>query len=275
MKLRRIYTLHGQFRFVDSAWKQAFEDSEVGDFSGWSQIVPRNAISNNPGNTSQVFRISTSKGNLVFKRYTPAKWRFFLRASKASYEWRGLKSFGEIGIPVPELVAFGEDRQYGRLVAGYIVASEIPEASDLERYAVQNWFPCGAEDKERIFAEIREQLFQLIKKSHAHNLYHQDLNWRNILVNKENGKLKLWWIDCPRFTSGVFNRKHSILVDLSCISRVALSMMNRSQRFRSLLMFFDGDKEQTRKWFREIELHHRRSRNKPRLFDPATRIFED
>ena len=275
MKLRRIYTLHGQFRFVDPAWQKAVEGSEIWFLPGWGGIVPQDAISNNPGNTSQVFRIATSRGNLVFKRYTPAKWRFFLRASKASNEWRGLKSFAGIGIAVPELVAFGEDRKYGRLVAGYIVTSEIPEASDLEKYSVQDWFPRSSEDKEKIFVELRAQLFQLIKKSHAHNLFHQDLNWRNILVNKEQGKLKLWWIDCPRFTSGVFNRKHSILVDLSCISRVALSMMTRSQRFRSLLIFFDGNKEQTEKWFREIESHHRRSKNKPRLFDPAKRTFDN
>ena len=112
-------------------------------------------------------------------------------------------------------------------------------------------------------------MFALVRRAHAAALFHGDLHWRNILVRDPEGDAELWWIDCPRFHRATIRRQHAILVDLSCLSRLALSVMSLRDRYRSLLLIMDNDRERARVLMREIDEHHRRSRHPPRVFDPA------
>ena len=267
---RRIYTLHGRYRYIDPCWRSRLSGCELKDCSAWQSVRPASVITET--DTTQVYRVTSSEGRLIFKRYSVGpSWRYFLRPGRAACEWSGLHALRNADIPVPELVAFGEDRVMGRLTAGYVITREIESAMDLETFAVKVWYAMPQPQKKQVFNAIRTLVFDIVKRAHHHLLFHHDLYWRNILIGQANGEYQLWLIDCPRLKRGGFMRAHARMVDLSCLARVALSMLSSTERFRSLLLFLDGDRQQARLLFREIEAHHRRSRHPPKIFDPAQR----
>ena len=267
----RSRNLHGGFLHVSAEWAEALSGSELKDLGNWQHDIPGVAINHRPEDTSHVYRVETSRGGIIFKRYRPrSMWRYFLRPSRAANEWDGLQAFESVGIPVPPLIAYGEKRLFGCLEYAFIITGEITGARDLASYAGAEWVNLPVSDKSRMYREIEGILFEMLRKAHSCNLYHQDLVWRNILVRKQHGRHQLWFIDCPRFRRTRQKSLHAELVDLSGLSRVAISLMSRSRRFRALLEYFEYDRGRTRKAFREIDQHHRRSRHPPRMFDPRT-----
>jgi len=83
--------------------------------------------------------------------------------------------------------------------------------------------------------QLSEQLASATRTLHAHRFAHNDLKWRNLLVD-EAGKLYL--IDCP---SGDFwwgpVLRHRIIKDLACLDKVARCTLSRTQRLRFFLLY--------------------------------------
>ena len=259
---RQILVIHGTYRYVHPEWRTVLDKTELRDQSAWHRITAPDVIGE--PDTTQVFRIPSAKGQLIFKRYLLGRsWRYFLRPGRAACEWAGLHAFARGGLPVPELVAVGEDRVGGRLTAGYIVTREVEHTRNLEDFARHVWRQMPDSQRKTAFCQIRERLFSIIHQAHGLGIFHQDLHWRNILVRPDEDDYRLWLIDCPRYTTTVLNRNHAIMVDLSCLARLALEMLSAAERFRSLLIFFHGNREKTRDMFRLIATHHRRSKHPP------------
>lgn len=260
---RRIYTLHGQYRFIASGWEDAIAHSGLGNLDEWPflEAGKKLAVGGN-----DIFRVGTHKGTVIFKRYRLGLgWRYFMRPGRSAGEWAGLRALNKIGIPVPELVGFGEDRRFGRLVGGYIITRELEATMDLATFALQVWHAMEPPGKQAVLSEIRSKLFGLVKKAHDNNLFHRDLIWRNILVRKESDGYRLWLIDCPRLKHSIMNHAYLRMVDLSSLAKLASSVLTVTERYRSLSIFLDGDHAKTRKMFRKIASHHdRRARNKSR-----------
>ena len=262
---RRIYTLHGQYRFISPEWADAIAHSSLGNLDEWSSLEAGEKLAVG-GN--DVFRVSTPKGTVIFKRYRLSLgWRYFMRPGRSAGEWAGLNALEKVNIPVPERIGFGEDRWFGRLVGGYIITRELEATMDLSTFALQAWYAMEPSEKQTVLREIRSKLFDLVKRAHDNHLFHRDLIWRNILVRKEHGGYRLWFIDCPRLKHSRMNRAYLQMMDLSSLARLALSVLTVTERYRSLLIFMDGDRAKTRKMFRNITSHHaRRARKKSRKF---------
>ena len=262
---RRIYTLHGQYRFITPEWVDAIAHSSLGKLDEWSflEAGEKLAVGGN-----DVFRVSTPKGTVIFKRYRLSLgWRYFLRPGRSAGEWAGLNALEKVNLPVPERVGFGEDRRFGRLVGGYIITRELESTMDLATFVLEVWHAMEPPEKQAVLREIRSKLFTLVKRAHDNNLFHRDLIWRNILVRKERGGYRVWFIDCPRLRHSRMNRTYLQMVDLSSLARLALSVLTVTERYRSLLIFMDGNHAKTRKMFRKITSHHaRRAYNKSRKF---------
>ncbi len=262
---RRIYTLHGQYRFITPEWADAIARSSLGNLGEWPflEAGEKLAVGGN-----DVFRVSTPKGTVIFKRYRLSLgWRYFMRPGRSAGEWAGLNAMEKVNIPVPERIGFGEDRRFGRLVGGYIITWELESTMDLATFALEVWHAMEPPEKQTVLREIRSKLFALVKRAHDNNLFHRDLIWRNILVRKEPGGYLLWFIDCPRLKNSRINRSYLRMSDLSCLAKLALSVLTVTERYRSLLIFMDGDRAKTRKMFRNITSHHaRRVRKKSRKF---------
>ncbi|MEM7193536.1 MAG: lipopolysaccharide kinase InaA family protein [Pseudomonadota bacterium] len=266
---RRIYSFNGQYRFVASDWKQSLQNCELAETGQWCDLKPADVVLET--DTTQVYRVPTDSGVVYFKRYSvaPGGKNYLMRPSRGACEWAGLHALDRAGLPVPKLVAFGEDRSLGRLTGAYIVTAEIEGAVNLEEYAIRHWYGLTAQHKRQVFYKIRDQVFNLVKKSHQSHLYHRDLFWRNILIRCSGDDYELWFIDCPRLLRTRLRAGHSRMTDLSCLARASLSFINRSERFRALTDFFDGDAKRARALFREIQSHHDRSRHPPKVFNPG------
>lgn len=183
---------------------------------------------------SEVLRVSVGGQRFYVKRYWAAGKgvRRFIGRSRVEAEWQNLQHFHDWGIAVAPLVAWGQQRRAGFFQRGALVTLEVPDTVDMAAMALN----CDAHlADQRWVRHISEQLASATRTMHAHRFAHNDLKWRNLLVN-EAGKLFL--IDCPSgdFWWGPF-LGHRIIKDLACLDKVARSTLSRTQRLRFFLLY--------------------------------------
>ncbi|HEY1027027.1 MAG TPA: lipopolysaccharide kinase InaA family protein [Pseudomonas sp.] len=194
---------------------------------------------------SEVIRIERAGVRYYVKRYWGAGkgLRRYLGRPRVKAEWQNLKLFAKWGIPTAPIVAYGLQRRGGAFVRGALVTRELENTLDLaeianrqdERLANRNWVQV-----------ISLQLARSTRALHDHHFTHNDLKWRNLLVNE---KAELFFIDCPTgsFWWGPLLR-YRIIKDLACLDKVAKHVLSRSQRLRFYLQYrgrerlSDGDK---------------------------------
>ncbi|MNR27365.1 3-deoxy-D-manno-octulosonic-acid kinase [compost metagenome] len=98
---------------------------------------------------------------------------------------------------------------------------------------------------------VSRQLAKATQQLHQHGFAHNDLKWRNLLVDQAGN---LFLIDCPTgtFWWGPFLR-YRIIKDLACLDKLAKYHLSRSQRLRFYLQYLGrpslqaGDKRQVRR----------------------------
>lgn len=84
-------------------------------------------------------------------------------------------------------------------------------------------------------SNISRQLASYTRTLHGHRFTHNDLKWRNLLVNDN---AELFFIDCPTgsFWWGPLLR-YRIIKDLACLDKVAKRVLSRTQRLRFYLQY--------------------------------------
>ena len=183
---------------------------------------------------SEVIRVSISGECFYVKRYWAAGkgLRRFVGRPRVEAEWQNLQYFSDWGIAVAPLVAWGMQRRAGFFQRGALITSEVPGTTDMAAMA------CAGDPRladRQWVRSVSEQLAHATRTLHDHRFAHNDLKWRNLLVN-EAGKLFL--IDCP---SGDFwwgpLLNHRIVKDLACLDKVARYSLSRTQRLRFFLLY--------------------------------------
>lgn len=183
---------------------------------------------------SEVIRVERAGLRYYVKRYWAAGkgLRRYLGRPRVKAEWQNLKHFERWGIPVAPLVAWGLERRAGAFVRGALITLEVPNTMDMAAIAT-NADPRLAE---RQWVErISRQVAQATRTLHDHRFAHNDLKWRNLLVNDAG---ELFLIDCPSgdFWWGPFLRRR-IVKDLACLDKVAKYRLSRTQRLRFYLQY--------------------------------------
>ncbi len=178
--------------------------------------------------------------------------RKHLFRSRIRAEWENLEHFEAMGIPTVRLVAYGEHRNEGRYI-GALVAEGLKGTADLATlYREQspllytrNWL-----------AKVTNLLADAVRTMHGQSFVHNDLKWRNILVELDD-EPAVYIIDCPqgRYLFGPFLAR-GIIKDLACLDKVARNALTRSQRLRFYLKYKNrprlksSDKKEIRKILR-------------------------
>lgn len=165
-------------------------------------------------------------GGIVFyvKRYTKSgKYlRKYLGRSRVRAEWENLQLFRSWGIPTPDILAFGEEKQRGRFVRGALVTTGLERAVDLEKLAAgRSPLVFGRE----AFRELARQVADYTRHMHRHRFAHNDLDWRNILVvppAANVSEVAVYFFDCPggRFWLWPF-LEYRIVKDLAHLDKIA------------------------------------------------------
>ena len=147
-------------------------------------------------------------------------------------EWENLQHFADWGIPTARVVACGLQRSLGRFQRGALVTEELPQTRDLAALA--------REDDRRLkdpawVAAVSRQLAAATRNMHARRFVHNDLKWRNLLVDDALVPT-LHFIDCPTggFWLGPFLTYRKIK-DLACLDKLAKYHLSRTQRLRFYL----------------------------------------
>ncbi|NLY16224.1 MAG: heptose kinase [Gammaproteobacteria bacterium] len=182
---------------------------------------------------SEVIRIERDGVGFYVKRYRRAKgWRAYLPRPRIKSEWQNLQHFTDWGIPTAQIIARGMERKAGAFVRGAMVTREIPGTDDLARLAYHK--DTRLQDRSWV-NEVSRQIADFTRTLHQHGFVHNDLKWRNILVDQQR---RAYLIDCPTggFWWGPF-LQYRIVKDLACLDKVGKYQLSRSQRLRFYLHY--------------------------------------
>ncbi|GJM20582.1 MAG: hypothetical protein DHS20C15_04970 [Planctomycetota bacterium] len=115
--------------------------------------------------------------------------RSFSEGQRTRRERWHLARMAERGLPVPRLMAYGQESRAGFPVRSFLVEQLLRDTVDLD-----TWLP-EHDEGEAERSRVVHELGQLVQRMHDAQVFHGDLSCRNILVC-DSGDLHL--IDCPR-----------------------------------------------------------------------------
>jgi tRNA A-37 threonylcarbamoyl transferase component Bud32 len=258
---RTVQLLHGQKFLVDAAWRERLADVGIAADHEWTEVVGDTKMSGSV--VTRCYRMVMPDGEvLFFKRYVYPRTRrylleFWLRPGKAAVEAWAYRQLQRIGIPTLDVVAFGERRMLGMLTATFVVTREVSNSQTMLEFARDVWIHLPPDEQRRVYREISGQLVQQLQKAHANRLFHHDLKWRNILIHKSEGRFIPIWIDAPRASRMVLRNRRGMVADLSCLARIAVSLLSSYDRMRFIWQYLGDDREpgDARRLYREVAAH--------------------
>lgn len=183
---------------------------------------------------------------VFYKQYSFAKpsWKFLGRASKARREFENYAVFQQLNIRCADRIACGEQRDaLGRLKRAFIITRAVPDTITLLKFIRKNYPNRATPESQKMRRIIIEQLGEMTRQIHEARFFHNDLFWRNILVQWSPGEdPKLWWIDCPRgrFSRGIFQSRRRIK-DLAALDKSAKKLFSLRERVH-LVKIYLGQK---------------------------------
>lgn len=215
--------------YLDPAYAGLSE--EFGDLAGVFALEGKR-LTRDP--LSEVVLIERDGVRYYVKRYWGAGkgLRRYIGRPRVKAEWQNLKNFAKWGIPTAPIVAYGLERRGGAFVRGALITRELEQTRDLA--AMANSSDERLRDAGWVDG-ISRQLARATRTLHDHHFAHNDLKWRNLLVNEQ---AELFLIDCPTgsFWWGPFLR-YRVIKDLACLDKVASKVLTRSQRLRFFLQY--------------------------------------
>ncbi|MCQ4315489.1 heptose kinase [Stutzerimonas zhaodongensis] len=183
---------------------------------------------------SEVIRVERDGVRYYVKRYTGAGkgLRRYVGRPRVKAEWQNLKLFERWGIPTAPIVAYGLERRFGGFARGALITRELAWTEDLA--ALANVHDQRLRDSGWV-RDVSRQLADATRSMHARRFAHNDLKWRNLLVDPQRN---LFLIDCPTgaFWWGPFLQRR-IIKDLACLDKVAKYQLRRTQRMRFYLQY--------------------------------------
>ena len=187
---------------------------------------------------SEIFAHKIEGKTYFVKRYFRLKgvgnWFGF---SRLQIEARNQNWFNEMDIPAARVVAYGEERFFLKTRRGILITEGIENVTELAAIAEQN--PDKFQNNNWCDSVI-SQLANVVAKLHQNRFCHNDLHWRNILIQESevNGEPKVYLIDCPSgkhlFWPFLSYRK---LKDLASLDKLAPNYLTRTQRLRFFLEY--------------------------------------
>jgi len=183
---------------------------------------------------SDVIRVEHQGIRYYVKRYYVAGkgLRRFFGKPRIQSEWENLLWFAQQGIPTAPVVAYGMQKRFGLFRRGALITQEVPDTRDLADIARSN--DPRLTDRKWV-KHIGRQVADAMRIMHAHHFIHNDLKWRNLLVD---GRGHLYLIDCPlgAFWSGKLF-EHRVLKEFATLDRVARYKLSNTQRLRFYLQY--------------------------------------
>jgi hypothetical protein len=183
---------------------------------------------------SEVIRVQRDGVNYYVKRYTGAGkgLRRYLGKPRVKSEWQNLKRFAKWGIPTAEVIAWGLERRGAAYDRGAMITRELPNTEDLSALAKNK----DSRLADRSWVDvISRQVARYTRAMHDQHFTHNDLKWRNLLVDDQS---TVFLIDCPNGAFWwSFMLRYRITKDLACLDKLAKYHLSNTQRLRFYLHY--------------------------------------
>lgn len=165
--------------------------------------------------------------------------RRFIGRPRVRAEWENLLNFRAWGIPTATVLGYGLERRRGRFYRGALITCELVDTDDLADLAR------SADPRlknRRWVAHVSQQVAEATRAMHTRGFAHNDLKWRNILVDSQP-LADVFFIDCPSgtFWWGPFLEYRKIK-DLACLDKVAKYHLSRTQRLHFYKLYTGRDR---------------------------------
>ncbi len=180
---------------------------------------------------SKVLKVRVGDHHYYVKQYHGAgkNLRRFVGRPRVRAEWENLLYFRAWGIPAATVVGFGLERRRGLFHRGALITRELIDTEDLAELARRS----DPRLVDRRWVEhVLRQVAWATHSMHRRRFAHNDLKWRNILVDGEP-RANVYFIDCPAgtFWWGPFLEYRKIK-DLACLDKLGKYHLSRPQRLR-------------------------------------------
>ncbi len=188
------------------------------------------------GRFCHVIKVHVGDHNYFVKRYHPQgkHLRKVFGRSRPNNEQRNYAYFARMGIPVPQVVAYGSQRMLGLFLRGAIVTEEIPQAMDLQ--TLMRARPDLLHNQTWLLHLLR-LLAESVRRIHEDHFTHGDLKWRNILATTEEMP-RIFFLDCPNGShKSCLWHRHSLIKDLANLDRLGEPCLSRTVRLRFYLWY--------------------------------------
>jgi len=189
---------------------------------------------------SDVIKVALDGKNFYVKRYFKprSKKMGWFKRSRVCAEWENLQFFTALGIPTPQLAAWGEQQQ-GQRFQGALITEELKGTQDL---ATLNKNGSALFDQAEWFRHTAQKVAQYTRLMHAQKFMHLDLKWRNILVGAGE-RPEVFFFDCPsgKRLPALFFRRGKIK-DLACLDKIGRKRLRRTQRLAFYKYYAGCDK---------------------------------
>lgn len=207
-------------------------------FGSLDQIVAATGQVIDDSGLSRLVRCDVAGKSYYVKVYRHAGryLRRFAGRSRVRAEWENQRLFERWGVPTARAVAFGERRRELAGYCGAVVSEEL--AGTLDLWSLIKKHPERLSDRDWI-DNVIDRLARHVRTLHGYRFVHNDLKWRNILVDFSK-RPEVYIIDCPlgRVSRGPLLDR-GIVKDLACLDRVAKLHLSRSQRLRFFLRYHE------------------------------------
>ena len=218
-----------------SHWQLAAEYQTLqADFGSLEKVFALQGERITHDSLSELIRVTRDGVDYYVKRYrnNGTGLRKYAAKPRIKAEWQNLKRFAKWGIPTAQVIAQGLERRAGAFVRGAMITREIPDTRDLADLA--NSKSPLLQDRAWV-QQVSVQVAHATRVMHDHSFTHNDLKWRNLLVDKQS---QVYLIDCPAgtFWWGAMLR-YRIIKDLACLDKVAQYQLSQTQRLRFYLQY--------------------------------------
>jgi tRNA A-37 threonylcarbamoyl transferase component Bud32 len=207
-------------------------------FSSMQAVFQLDAKIISKSSQSEIFSKEVVGKTYFVKRYFRSKnigsWLGFSRFQK---ELRNQLWFNEQGISSAKVVAFGEHRLLFKTLKGVLITEGVNNTKELaeiakntpEKFADKHW-------RDAVVFQLADITAQL----HHARFCHNDLHWRNILVQQAptSHEAKIFLIDCPSGQKLTWPFLHyRKLKDLANLDKLAPKYLRRTQRLAFFLVY--------------------------------------
>jgi len=261
---------NGRKTYIEREWREKLAEVGISKDCDWLALNIGTKVSNSK--RVKVYRVDLKDGSCIYFKTYSFHGRlkdYFMRQSKCAVEVNSYQILEEIGIPTIKLLAFGEDRLFGMLKSCCIVTLGVDDTTQLEDWAKEVWLKLPEGEKKKSYKQIFEETAKYTRMAHDAGFFHYDLKWRNIIIKNDGDNYKTTWIDCPRGRKMNLREERGRMVDLSCLARLALSYLTKTQRLRFLYTYYgeNASRDEIKKMWYLVTDHLSRRKPKSVNFD--------